>query len=216
MHRPHHLLLPIFFSLGCLSADPTNLFDDDGTLMTNSINIFNSPADDTLTSASNKAYESSSFISPDDHSDLSIFHDFAENDRDSDSDPDSDFNTPSTSPPVLLSLDPEYPSSEFHDDPPGAESGPECEYPRLAACCFDKNWRDCTWYSSWREWCENVDNVVCCEQVTAEGQGRNCQDIESWPGVLPDQLLDILRLTVPLPEGLPGGWIPGGIWGGNE
>lgn len=216
MHHPHYfLLIPIIIGLRCLSADTINLFDDNEALMTANDDIFNSLTDDALTSPSNDADESLLLSSLDDSSNFPYLQELSEGDRHSGSDHDSDFITPSTSPPVLLSLDPEYPSSsEFHDDPPGEDFGPECEYPRLAACCFGRNWRTCTWYDSWREWCGNVENVVCCEQVTAKGQGHNCQDVQSWPGVLRDQLLDILRMPV-LPEGLPGGLIPEGIWGGN-
>lgn len=205
MHHPHQLLFSIIFGLRCLAAaDSVDLVGDDAVIMTSSSNIFNSPSD-ALTSPSSDAYEP--FISLDDHPDLILFNQPSEIDRDSGNDRDL---IASTTSPSLLSLDPEYPS-EFHDGHPGSRYGPECDYPRLAACCDDGNMRVCVWFSPWTNLCENVDNVLCCEQVTAEGQGRGCQDPGSWPGIIGDQILDILRLAVPLPEVLPGG-----IWSGNE
>lgn len=201
MHHPY-LLFPVIFGLGCLSADADNLFSDDKAVMASS-NIFDSPAD-VLAPPSNDAYEPTLLgASPDDYADVQAidqpFEDGCENDP----------NAPATSP-VLLSLD-ANPPSEFHDDPPGHDSGPVCEFPRLAACCKDITLRDCVWYSPWKKVCENVDNILCCEQVTFEGLGSNCQRIEGWPTNIWDQILDFLRTPVPVPE-----IAPGGIWSPTE
>ena len=184
-HHRHHILLPIIFGLGCLSAD---LFDDDEVVMkSGSGNIFNSPTDGALTSPSNNAHgsgSSSPSISLDDYSDVPLFYQASENNRDGDI--DSDFMASVTSPPVL----PHAASKSFGALVPGMNRG--------------------------KNGAKMGKNHVCCEQVTAQGQGHGCQDVENWPTGLQDQLLDILRMPLPFPEGPPGWLIPRGIWSGNE
>lgn len=193
MHHPLSLF-PIIFSLVCLSADSGDLFGD-GEAVVASDNNINSPAD-ALGPLFNDA--SDSFLlaaSPNDYPDVLAI------DQSSEDGGDSDPSAPAALPPLL----------SFHDDPPGADDGPQCDFPLLATCCRGRNVRDCVWFD-WdnNDYCEKVDDVLCCEQVTSEGRARNCQDVERWPGIFWNQLLDILRLPVPLPQAWPGG-LPGGI-----
>lgn len=198
-----HFLFPIIFGLGCLAANDNDLFSDvDNTAAIASVNGFDAPID-ALSPLSNDAYDSLLLAdSSDDYPDVLAI------DRFSEVDGDSDLGAPAASP-FRLSLDgPESPS-EFHDEPPGSDGAPVCEYPRLAACCIGGDLRSCIWYKRSEAHCDDEDDFFCCEQVTPEGQGRNCEIVSGWPSFWFERILDILRVPAPLPEGLNGGvWIP--------
>ena len=190
-----HFIFLIIFGWGCLAANDKDLFTDvDKTAVTASVNDFESPVD-ALSPLFNDAYDS--FLLPDS----------------SDNYPEVltiDNGNPGAlaSSPFLLSLDGPQSPSEFHDEPPGSDGAPECEYPRLAACCVGGDLRSCIWYKRSDPSCDEEDDLFCCEQVTPEGQGRNCEIVSGWPDFWIERMMDILRLPVPSPNG--GVWIPDG------
>lgn len=190
-----HFLFPIIFGWRCLAANDNDLFSDvDKTAVIASVNDFESPVD-ALSPLSNDAYDSFLLSDSSDN-----YHEVLTNDN-------GNPGAPASSP-FLLSLDGPQSPSEFRDEPPGSDGAPDCKYPRLAACCVGGDLRNCIWYKRGDPSCDEEDDFFCCEQVTPEGQGRNCEIVSAWPDFWIERIMDVLRLPVPLPNG--GVWIPNG------
>lgn len=199
MHR--FLTIPIIFGLGCLSADFDDLFSDHPDVNIATVDSLG-PSADALSSPLSDGYDPLFLIaSPNDSPDVLV------TDGSSGGSQDSDFD-PHTVTSALLSLDPSA-SSQFHDGSPKFDGGPECGFPRLPACCLFGDLRRCKWYMKFDDYCEDTDDYFCCEQVTAEGQGRNCQGVGGWPDYWFEKVLDILRSPA-LPGSVPGVLIPDG------
>ena len=195
-------IFPIFFGLGCLSADLGNLFGDDLAAATSAFIDFDSSVD-ASSLQSNDAYDPYSLTAASvDDLDVIVM------DRLSASNGESDGSAHGAS--STLALDPSASPLEFHDPVPRLDGGFECEFPRLAACCLSGDLRRCIWYAKDADFCRDPDNYFCCEQVTSERQGHNCEVVGGWPDYWYEKVLDILRMPL-IPEGVPGGvWIPDG------
>jgi hypothetical protein len=196
-------LFSIFLAVRCVSSNADDFFGDDDVEFRGDLDIFDNPAD-AMRPPYNDAYEAALLAVSSNHYAESFAGDllFIEGG-------DSDPGEPAALP-LLLGADPSPGPLGFHDDPPGLHNLPECEYPRLAACCFNGDMRDCIWYELLKEQCNDREDIYCCEEVTKEGQGRNCVDMVGWPQDWFERVMDLLMMPVPLPVWNWGGWVPDG------
>jgi hypothetical protein len=196
-------LFSIFLAVRCVSWNADDLFGDDDVDFRENLDILHDPAD-AMSPPYNDAYEPSLLAVSPNHYAESFAGDFLFTEVG-----DSDPGDPAALP-LLLGADPSPAPLGFHDDPPGAHNLPECEFPRLAACCAGGDMRDCIWYRSLIDPCTDSEYIYCCEEVTKEGQGRNCVKMVGLAEYWIERFMDMLRTPIPLPVWNGGGWVPDG------